>query len=135
VGAHHRPRWGLTRINPAAVRLGALADLAILSALIAVFVIARWVGAAGFGTVVIVLASLLPPVAGGFVAGRHQRSAPLTNGAAAAAAAMVAYVVFRVLDAAVRGTTLHPASVVIFAMLTVTLGLLGGFAGFRTTAP
>ena len=122
----------MTRIDLAAVRLGALADLAILSVFIVIFVIARGVGAVGFGTVVTVLASIIPPLAGGFVAGRQQPRAPLTNGAAAAASAMIAYVIFRVLDAAVRGTALHPASVVIFAMLTVTLGLLGGFAGFRT---
>jgi hypothetical protein len=46
--------------------------------------------------------------------------------------AVVAYVAFRLGDAAVRGTTVHPASVIVFVMLSVTLGLLGGYVGFRS---
>ena len=107
-------------------------DLAVLLPFVALYAAARALDAGGVGTVLIVAATLAAPLAGGFTAGRGQLQAPLTNGAAAAAVAVVAYVAFRLIDAAVRGTAVHPASIVVFVMLSVTLGLIGGFAGFRT---
>lgn len=115
-----------------AIRFGAIVDLAILMPLVVVYLIIRGNGSPPASTVVIVTATLLAPIAGGFAAGRRQLAAPLTNGAAAAGVAVVAYIAFRLVDAAIRGRGLHLASIAIFATLSVTLGLLGGFTGFRT---
>ena len=122
----------MSTLDRGAIGRGAVVDLAVLVPLVLLYAGARAVDAGGTGTVLIVAATVVAPLAGGFTAGRRQLHAPLTNGAAASGLAVIAYVAFRLADAAVRGSGLHPASVVVFVMLSVTLGLIGGFAGFRT---
>lgn len=122
----------MSGVDRRAVGRGALVDLAVLIPFVALYAIARAFGATTLGTTLVVVATVAAPLAGGFTAGRGQLRAPLTNGAAAAAVAVVAYVAFRLGDAAVRATTVHPVSVIVFVMLSVTLGLLGGYVGFRS---
>ncbi|GAC1318645.1 MAG: hypothetical protein NVSMB12_17580 [Acidimicrobiales bacterium] len=122
----------MSSLDRATIARGALVDLAVLVPLVVLYAGARAVDAGGMGTVLIVVATVAAPLAGGFTAGRCQLQAPLTHGAAAAGLAVIAYIAFRLADAAVRGTGLHLASIVVFVMLSVTLGLIGGFAGFRT---
>jgi len=122
----------LSAVDRRSVGRGALVDLAVLVPFVGLYAVARAFGATTLGTTLVVVATVAAPLAGGFTAGRGQLRAPLTNGAAAAAVAVVAYVAFRLGDAAVRGTTVHPASVIVFVMLCVTLGLLGGYVGFRS---
>lgn len=123
------------RLDPAAILAGVLTDLAILVPVVALYAVLRGVGVLGSDTGIVVtavVAVLIAPVAGGFTAGRRQLQAPLTNGAAAAAVAVLAYVAFRVADASLRGSTIHPGSILVLVTLSVTLGLLGGYAGFRS---
>jgi len=130
------------RVERAAVRAGALADLGVLVPVVAVYALLRGLGvvSSDIGAIATgVVGAVIAPVVGGVVAGGRAPSAPLTNGAAAAGAAVVAYVAFRLVDAAVRGASIHLGTIVILVMLDITLGLLGGLAGFRahrrTSAP
>jgi len=121
----------------AAVRVGALCDLALLAPVVLAYALLRGAGVISTTAnapviVTAVVAVVLAPLTGGFVAGRHQPGAPLTNGAAAAAVAAGAYVVFRVIDGAVRGLPLPVATLATLITVSVTFGLLGGLAGFRS---
>jgi CHASE2 domain-containing sensor protein len=109
---------------------GALADLAVLVPLVLLYAV---VG--GITIVGAVAAALIGPLVGGAVAGRPVTAAPLTHGAAAAGVASIAYVIFRVLDAALRNRPVHAASLAFLVIVGVTCGLLGGWAGFRTRVP
>jgi len=122
----------------AAVRSGALADLAVLAPVLAVYTLLHGVGVIGGDAGVIVtavIAVFVAPVVGGAVAARRAESAPLTNAALASAAAVLAYVAFRVVDAVVRNRPLPVGSVVILVMISVLLGVVGGLAADRRGRP
>lgn len=126
---------GRGRLSGTAVGAGAAADLAVLVPVVAGYAVCRRVGIVSSDTGVIVtalLGALVAPVVGGMVAGRRAPAAPLTNGAASAGTAAVVYVGFRLVDATIRGASIHAGSIVILVMLDITLGLLGGLAGFRS---
>jgi len=131
------PAAGPGRLDWVTVGVGALADLAVMVPVILVYEILRGTGVVTSGTgdvgviVTALVAAVGAPLVGGVVAGRRRPRTPLTHGAAAAGGAAVAYLVFRLVDAAVRGTSLHLASLVTFVIVSVTLGLVGGFIGFR----
>jgi len=121
----------------AAVRVGALCDLALLAPVVLAYALLRGAGVISTTAnvpvvVTAVVAVVLAPLTGGFVAGRHQPGAPLTNGAAAATVAAGAYVLFRVIDGAVRGLPLPVATLATLITVSASFGLLGGLAGFRS---
>lgn len=126
------------RLDASAIRAGAMTDLAILVPVVALYAVLRGAGVLGSDTGIVVtavVAVLIAPAAGGFTAGRRQLRAPLTNGAAAAGIAVLAYVAFRIVDASLRGSTIHPGTILVLVTLSVTLGLLGGYVGFRSARP
>ena len=124
------------RFEPAAVRAGAIADLAVMVPVVALYSALRATGIASGDAPVIataVLAGLLAPLVGGTVAGRRGGPVPLTNGAMSGGVAALAFLVFRIVDGIARGTSVNAASAVTLALIAMTLGLLGGYAGFRST--
>jgi len=122
-----------------AVRAGALADLAILVPVVAVYALLHGTGTihGDAGTIVTaVIAVLVAPTVGGFVAARRApRPVALTHAATATGAAVIAYVVFRIGDAVVRDRSLNAPSVVILVILSVAVGLVGGLAGRARPRP
>jgi hypothetical protein len=120
----------------AAVRAGAGGDLAVLVPVVALYTALHATGVISGDTGVIVTAVaavLVAPVAGGVIAGRRGSGAtPLTDSALASGIGAMTYVVFRVGDAVVRGRTVTVAGLVILVMLSVAVGVMGGFVGART---
>jgi hypothetical protein len=124
----------LARLDAAAIRAGALADLAILAPTVAVYAGLRGAGAVtgnGATNVTAVIGAVLAPLAGGAAAGRRPVPTPWTHGAIAAGVASIAFIAFRLVDAVVRNRPVHVASVAILFILSMTLGLAGGFFGSR----
>jgi hypothetical protein len=115
-----------------AVRAGALADLAVLVPVVALYAVLHGAGAIhGDAGVVVtaVIAVLVAPAVGGWVTARRAPpTSPLTHSAVAAAVAALAYVVFRAADAVARNRPLNAASVIAFVMVSVVVGVLGGAA-------
>jgi hypothetical protein len=124
------------RVDGEAVLAGALADAAILGPVVAIYAALRGLGVVSANGVAVdvtaVLGALVAPLVGGIIAGRRDTTAPLTNGALGAGAASIAYVVFRIIDGAVRSRPVHPSTVVILVIIAGTIGMLGGWAGFRS---
>ena len=122
-----------------AVRAGALADLAILTPVVAVYAVLHGTGAihGDTGTVVTaIIAVLLAPAVGGWVTARRAPAAtPLKHAATAAGVAVLAYVAFRVGDAVVRNRSLNVPSVAILVIVSVALGLFGGLVGRAWQTP
>jgi hypothetical protein len=106
---------------------GAVADLAVLVPMVLLYVIFG-----GWALGGAVAGALVGPVVGGVIAGRQPIRTPLTHGAAAAAAASIGYVIFRLLDAVTRDRPVHVASIVFLVIVATTLGLMGGWIGFRS---
>jgi hypothetical protein len=122
-----------------AVRAGALADLAILAPVVAVYAVLHGTGTihGDAGTVATaVIAVLVAPAVGGWVTARRAPTAtPLKHAATAAGIAVLAYVVFRVGDAVVRNRSLNFPSVAILVIVSVALGLFGGLIGRAWQTP
>jgi predicted phosphoribosyltransferase len=116
-------------LDPGTVLAGAVANLAVLTPLVALYAIAGGVTIAGA-----VAGALIGPLVGGIVVGRRPIKTPLTHGAAAAAIASLAYVIFRIIDGVVRSRPVHPASVAFLFVVGVTFGSMGGWLGFRARA-
>jgi hypothetical protein len=122
-----------------AVRAGALVDLAILAPVVAVYAVLHSSGAIhGDAGVVItaVIAVFVAPAVGGWVTARRAPpETPLKHAAVATGAAVLAYVAFRLVDGAVRDRPINVPSVVILVILSVVLGLAGGFVGRAWQTP
>jgi hypothetical protein len=122
-----------------AVRAGALVDLAILAPVVAVYAVLHSSGAIhGDAGVVItaVIAVFVAPAVGGWVTARRAPpETPLKHAAVATGATVLAYVAFRLVDGAVRDRPINVPSVVILVILSVVLGLVGGFAGRAWQTP
>jgi hypothetical protein len=122
-----------------AVRSGALVDLAILAPVVAVYAVLHGSGAihgdAG-AVVTAVIAVFIAPAVGGWVTARRApRATPLKHAAVATGAAVLAYVAFRLADGAVRDRPINFPSVVILVILSVVVGLVGGFVGRAWQTP
>ena len=113
-----------------AVRAGALADLAVLAPVVAVYAVLHGTGAIHGDAGVIVTAAiavLVAPAVGGAVAAlRGPASSPVKHASLAAGTAVLAYVAFRGVDAVVRNRPLNGPSVVILVVVSVLLGVIGG---------
>jgi len=122
-----------------AVRAGALADLAILAPVVAVYAVLHGTGTihgdAGTVATAIIAVFVAPAVGGWVTARRAPPTTPLKHAATAAAAAVLAYVVFRVGDAVVRDRSLNFPSVVILVIVSVALGMVGGLVGRAWQTP
>jgi hypothetical protein len=126
------------RVDRSSVVAGMLADLAVLAPVVALYAALRGLGivtASGAAVdVTAVIGGLVAPAAGGVVAGRRQTAAPLTNGAAAGGLSSVAYLAFRIIDGLVRHKPLNVAAGATLVIIAMTLGMLGGWAGFRSAS-
>jgi len=113
-----------------AVRAGALADLAVLAPVVAVYAVLHGTGAIHGDAGVIVTAAiavLVAPAVGGAVAAlRGPASSPVKHASLAAGTAVLAYVAFRGVDAVVRNRPLNGPSVVILVVVSVLFGVIGG---------
>lgn len=117
-----------------ACRAGALAELAVLAPVVALYTLLRATGVVhGDAATVItaVVATVAAPAVGGAVAARRAPAAPLTNSAVASAIGTGAYVVFRAVDAVVRDQALSIGAVVTVIMLSVLVGVIGGLVAAR----
>jgi hypothetical protein len=117
-----------------AVRAGALAEVAVIAPVVGIYTVVHATGAVtGDAATVVtaVIAAIVAPLVGGVIAGRRGRARPLTNGAVATAIGIGVYVAFRGVDAIVRGQSLSVGAVVILVMLSVLLGVAGGWIGAR----
>jgi hypothetical protein len=115
-----------------AVRAGALADLAVLTPVVAVYAILHGTGTIhGDAGVIVtaVIAVLVAPAVGGAVAAtRGPASSPVKHSSLAAGIAVLAYVAFRGIDTVVRNRPLNGPSVVLLVVVSVMFGVIGGLA-------
>ena len=115
-----------------AVRAGALADLAVLAPVVAVYALLHGTGAihgdAGVIVTAVIAVFVAPAVGGAVAAHRGPASSPVKHASLAAGIAVLAYVAFRGVDAIVRNRPLNGPSVVILVILSVGCGTVGGLA-------
>ena len=113
-----------------AVRAGALADLAVLAPVVAVYAVLHGTGAihgdAGVIVTAVIAVFVAPAVGGAVAALRGPASSPVKHASLAAGTAVLAYVAFRGVDAVVRNRPLNGPSVVILVVVSVLLGVIGG---------
>ncbi|HEY8527097.1 MAG TPA: hypothetical protein VIL48_19150 [Acidimicrobiales bacterium] len=84
---------------------------------------------------VLLLITLAGLGAGGWVAARTSRRAPLTHGAAAALAAVAVLLVVNVIRRAVGGDSVDAAYLLVWLPLALACGLAGGVAALRSSRP
>jgi hypothetical protein len=58
----------------------------------------------------------------------------MMNGAAAAGVAFVAFLVFRVVDGAISGRSVHAGQAILFLIITISMGMVGAYIGYRRHA-
>ena len=113
-----------------AVRAGALADLAVLAPVVAVYAVLHGTGAihgdAGVIVTAVIAVFVAPAVGGAVAALRGPPAAPVKHASLAAGTAVLAYVAFRAIDAVVRNRPLNGPSVVILVVVSVLFGVIGG---------
>ena len=113
-----------------AVRAGALADLAVLAPVVAVYAVLHGTGAihgdAGVIVTAVIAVFVAPAVGGAVAALRGPASSPVKHASLAAGTAVLAYVAFRGVDAVERNRPLTGPSVVILVVVSVLLGVIGG---------
>ncbi len=116
-----------------AVRAGALADLAVMAPVVAVYAALHGTGTihgdAGVIVTAVIAVFVAPAVGGAVAAHRAPVASPLKHAALAAGAAVLAYVAFRAVDAVVRDRPVNVPSVVILVIVSIVVGLLGGLPG------
>jgi hypothetical protein len=126
------------RADGAAVRAGVAAYLAVLVPVVAVYTALHGTGAINgdAGVIVTALAAVVvAPALGGAVAVRRGTgSTPLTDSATACAVGALIYVVFRVLDAVVRGKGVTVSGLVLLVMLSALVGVGAGALSVRMRA-
>ena len=122
-----------------AVRAGAVADLAVLAPVVAAYALLHGTGAIHGDAGVVataVIAVFVAPAFGGWVTARQAPpSTPLMHAAVATGIAVLAYVAFRLADGVVRNRPVSFPSIVILVIVSVVLGLVGGFVGRAWQTP
>jgi hypothetical protein len=126
------PRTGLRALDAQAVLVGAGVNVLLTLPL---GIIARAMAGSNdqsnWYIIVTPIIAVIAPLIGGGLAARHQRTAPLTHGAAATGLAWAVIVAVRAVVGVVRQSSVPLLTLMALGIVSVSFGVIGAYFTFR----
>jgi putative membrane protein (TIGR04086 family) len=126
------PRTGLRALDAQAVLVGAGVNVLLTLPL---GIIARAMAGSddqsNWYVVVTPIIAVIAPLIGGALAARHQRTAPLTHGAAATGLAWFVVAAISIIDKAAKHRSVPLVTLLLLGCVSVSFGVIGAYFTFR----